>query len=318
MKMIDSLGNGISRLWRRRWRDSSPALSYHGPALIDAETDDDPMHDQDQHAAEEELARIADDAQRQLALLEALIGRSQDDAQDFGSALQDNATKLTDQGDAKDMVASLIGLTNIMIAKTRVATDELRSRREEMRGLRESLHEARVRADTDMLTKLANRRAFERCMATEVERAMTDHIPLTLAICDLDHFKEINDQFGHQTGDGVLKLVAKILTETCSRDGSVFRLGGEEFAIVFPALCEADAFRLVDQVRKDLEARKIRQRGTGEFLGRVTLSAGIATHAICNAQSAEQLFSVADRQLYVAKEAGRNQISAVNVGVVGD
>jgi diguanylate cyclase len=164
-----------------------------------------------------------------------------------------------------------------------------------------------------MLTKLANRRAFERSMAIEVERAIADHVPLTLAICDIDHFKDVNDQFGHQTGDGVLKLVAKILNEACSRDGSVFRLGGEEFAIVLPSMAEADAFKLIDQVRKDLEARKIRQRGTGEYLGKVTLSAGIATDSACDAESSELLFSIADRELYVAKEAGRNRVSAAMV-----
>jgi diguanylate cyclase len=312
MGVLENFGTGVARTARAIWgRGDEPVLRSNGLGLIESdllEAHEGQRLYEEQYAAEEELVRIADAAQKQLAAFEKLIGRSQDDAQNFGEELQDKATALTTASDAKEMVTSLVELTNAMIAKTRVATDELRSRREEMKSLRGSLQEARERADTDMLTRLANRRCFERTMATQIERCMADQAPLTLAICDIDHFKGVNDQFGHQTGDGVLKLVAKILTEHCSRDGNVFRLGGEEFAVIFPEIPTEDAVRILDGARKDLGARKLRQRGTGEFLGRVTFSAGVVTEAECSECSAETLYSVADRELYAAKEAGRNQI----------
>jgi diguanylate cyclase len=263
------------------------------------------LRNEQQRAEEEELARIANEAQRQLAAFEALIGRSQGDAQSFGDELQ----AVTERDRGREQAAALIALTNAMIAKTRIATEELRTRREEMQGLHGALDEARKRADTDMLTGLANRRSFERNFAMHIERAAADGTPLALAICDIDHFKSINDQFGHQTGDGVLKLVAKILTEHCSRDGSVFRIGGEEFAALFPAVDGDAALAIIDAVRVDLNSRKIRQRGTGEYLGHVTLSAGIAVASPTSVTEAQSLFADADRALYAAKEAGRNQIS---------
>jgi diguanylate cyclase len=316
MGVLENFGTGVARAARVIWGRGDTAKSRHsGLGLIESDLLEDlegQRHYQEQYAAEEELVRIADAAQKQLAAFEKLIGRSQDDAHSFGEELHDKAIAMSDASDTQEMVASLIVLTNSMIEKTRVATDELRSRREEMQSLRGSLQEARERADTDMLTRLANRRCFERSMAMHVERAITDHVPLTLAICDIDHFKGVNDQFGHQTGDGVLKLVAKILTEHCSRDGHVFRLGGEEFAVIFPEIPTEDAARILDGARKDLASRKLRQRGTGEFLGKVTFSVGIATEAECSEHSAETLFSVADRELYAAKEAGRNRIATAS------
>jgi diguanylate cyclase len=265
---------------------------------------------EDCFAAEEELSSIADQAQKQLAAIEMLMGRSLADADHFGAALQDKASQISTRPDAANLVAGLVELTNTMIEKTRTASGELRSRREEMSALRVSLSEARTRADTDMLTQLRNRHCFERDFAIQIERCTADDTTLSLAICDIDNFKDVNDHFGHQTGDGVLRLVAKILDDHCSPYGSVFRLGGEEFAVILPDMGEDDALALLERTRKDLAARKIRERKSGALIGKVTLSGGIATATNYTSHSADQLFSVADRELYVAKEDGRNRISS--------
>jgi diguanylate cyclase len=324
MASIRTLGGSIADTARIIWRMRSgqqkhevPHMAHHADSNQHTQDQRDPSGEfrnyEDCFAAEEELSNIADQAQEQLAAIEKLMGKSLADANHFGAALQDKASQMSSQPDAAELVAGLVELTNMMIEKTRTASGELRSRREEMSDLRLSLTEARTRADTDMLTQLQNRHCFEREFSTQIERCTADDTPLSLAICDIDNFKDVNDHFGHQTGDGVLRLVAKILDEHCSPFGSVFRLGGEEFAVILPDMSEDDALALLERTRKDLAARKIRERKSGALIGKVTLSGGIATVAKCDEQSADLLFSVADRELYVAKEDGRNRISSALV-----
>jgi diguanylate cyclase len=317
MKSIREFGSDLAHSARSFWRFGDAGRkdsTFHLPADLSLPESDlierreMQLRYEQQRIEEEELIRIANEEKRQLTMFEQLIGRSHGDAESFGEQLRDTATSMSDTESAQDMVAGLIDLTNSMIAKTRVATEELRSRREEMQGLRESLDDARKRADTDMLTQLANRRCFERTLATQVERAATDKIQLSLVICDIDYFKSINDRFGHPTGDGVLKLLAKILNDHCSRDGMVFRIGGEEFAVILPDQAGDRALQIIDGARTDLNVRRIRQRGTGDFLGHISFSAGVACQLPDVQLGADALFAEADRALYAAKEAGRNRV----------
>jgi diguanylate cyclase len=312
MKSMKALGRGLANTARAIWgRNDQPHIPLHSSTNLLSETDliearEFDLRTQQQRAEEQEMARIADEAQRQLIAFEQLAGRSHGDATQFGEQLQQTASSIQIAGNT-DMLASLIELTNSMIHKTRMASDELRTRREEMQALRGSLDEARKRADTDMLTQLGNRRAFEAALSLHLERAANDRTGLTLAICDIDHFKSINDRFGHQTGDGVLKLVAKILNEHCSRDGDVFRIGGEEFAILFPDVASEKAVQIIDAARADLNTRRIRRRGSGEFVGHVSFSAGISETLGSTQTDGRALFSLADRELYLAKDEGRGR-----------
>lgn len=254
--------------------------------------------------SEEDLQAIANSAQDQLSALERLVSSSHDDARGFGDALEGKAKSMS-RGRAGDaMVANLIELTRAMIVKTRAAEQELRTRGEAMSSLQASLLDARTKADTDALTGLSNRRAFERMLGAAIERARHSHRHLSLAICDVDHFKLINDRFGHVTGDRVLKLISDILNAHCAGQGHVFRFGGEEFVILFEEL-EADAaYELVDSARRDLADRNIVKKETGEPLGKITLSAGIG--GMPPADDASNLLRIADRALYAAKANGRN------------
>jgi diguanylate cyclase len=169
-----------------------------------------------------------------------------------------------------------------------------------------SLQDARKRADTDALTGLSNRRAFERRLGAAVERSKQTGIACTLAICDIDQFKLINDHFGHETGDRVIKLVAENFEQFCSRKGDVFRFGGEEYVILFTGLPGADVFRCIEEARASLENRTLVHRESGRALDNVTFSAGIASLAEIDDPGA--LLRKADRALYQAKSQGRNCI----------
>jgi diguanylate cyclase len=254
--------------------------------------------------SEEDLQVIADSAQVQLKALEALVSTSHADARGFGDALEGSAQVMVDEASGASAITALIDLTRAMIVKTRAAEQELRARGEAMTDLQASLVDARAKADTDSLTGLSNRRAFERMLGAVSERALISGRPLSLAICDVDHFKSINDRFGHVTGDRVLKLIGDILTDHCGAQGHVFRFGGEEFVILFEELCVEAAYELVDAARRDLADRHIVKKETGEQLGQITLSAGIG--GLPPAVDAGGLLRVADRALYAAKANGRN------------
>jgi diguanylate cyclase len=250
------------------------------------------------------LQAIANTAQEQLNALEALVSTSHADARGFGDALEGRAEVMASDGTGASAIAALIDLTRAMIVKTRAAEQELRARGEAMTDLQASLVDARSKADTDSLTGLSNRRAFERMLGAISERAQHSGRPLSLAICDVDHFKSINDRFGHVTGDRVLKLIGDILTDHCGKQGHVFRFGGEEFVVLFEELGVEPAYEMVDAARRDLADRNIVKKETGESLGQITFSAGIG--GLPPAVDAGGLLRVADRALYAAKANGRN------------
>jgi diguanylate cyclase (GGDEF)-like protein len=124
-------------------------------------------------------------------------------------------------------------------------------------------------------------------------------------LIDLDHFKRVNDTYGHPAGDAVLKRACEACTRALRTEDVFARFGGEEFAVVLRGIDVTGARRLGDRLRRSLEAEVIEHEGQNI---QITLSAGAASIACCSTASAEELIAVADRRLYVAKEHGRNRI----------
>jgi len=153
-------------------------------------------------------------------------------------------------------------------------------------------------ARTDALTGLPNRRGFEEHLDELLERA-GDGASASLALLDLDDFKQVNDRRGHAEGDRVLRTIARVLLRTTRADEEVFRVGGDEFALVVSGDAVA-ASRALERIREEL-ARQRRSNGLP------TLSAGIATASRAGADRGE-LFEQADRALYAAKEAGKDRV----------
>jgi diguanylate cyclase (GGDEF)-like protein len=152
-------------------------------------------------------------------------------------------------------------------------------------------------ATSDPLTGLANHRTFHERLKTEVARALRHGRPLTLAIVDLDQFKEINDNAGHGAGDKVLAAVADELRRAARTEDVLARIGGDEFALLLPETSSIDALAFVERLRATIAAEPVNGY-------RVTLSAGISD--ITHATSAEQLFRFADGALYWSKAKGRD------------
>lgn len=288
--------------------EKEPSLDAYVSELIEtgyAQRPDDNLHQYD--AFENDLAEVTLQTQMQLASIEKVVIRTQADASDYGMALEGASGKLVEPATSHvEAVRALCALTRTMISKTQEVKSELRTRSDAISGLMASLHDARKRADTDALTGLSNRRAFERQLGAAVERSRQTGVACTLAICDIDHFKLINDQFGHETGDRVIKLVAENFEQYCSIKGDVFRFGGEEYVILFTGLTGPHVIECIENARVSLENRALVHRESGTALDRVTFSAGIASLEACDDPSA--LLRKADRALYQAKSQGRNCI----------
>jgi diguanylate cyclase (GGDEF)-like protein len=165
---------------------------------------------------------------------------------------------------------------------------------------------ARRLADYDALTRLANRRSFERHLRQEFSRSRRYHQPLTLIMADIDHFKRINDCYGHQVGDRVLARVGQCLNAAVRDSDFAARYGGEEFAVILPQTALESALVLAERIKRLVEGSPV--QAASEQV-RMTLSLGVADTAAPQADEPLDLVGLADQALYLSKSTGRNRIS---------
>lgn len=162
-------------------------------------------------------------------------------------------------------------------------------------------------ARTDTLTGLANRRQFDEVKQVEFHRSLRYGHPLSLLVCDIDHFKRYNDAYGHAAGDQCLRRVAQALRDGCARATDlVARLGGEEFAILLPATDAAHAAQIADRLRLAVARLGIEHKDS-DTAAHVTISLGLAQLDPGRTSTFDDLFMQADAALYEAKAAGRNR-----------
>ena len=252
------------------------------------------------------LATLVQQAQQQLEDVAALARRSGEEAKTYGQALDYNIAELAPTIASHPVLGSLVGLTRMMIEKTAAAETHMRQSASQMESMRDSLDQAREQAETDALTGLFNRRAFERELGAAAERSKIHGTPLAVAFCDIDHFKLVNDTYGHDVGDRVLSFVGKVLMENAGKRGIVARHGGEEFVLLFDGMTPEEAHEIVDIARYDLARRNIIDRISGQPIGSITLSAGVA--GIGFDANISNMLRRADRALYRAKREGRNLV----------
>ncbi|XUW91050.1 GGDEF domain-containing protein [Burkholderia sp. M6-3] len=164
-------------------------------------------------------------------------------------------------------------------------------------------------AATDPLTGLSNRRVLDNRLDEEWRRARRTGQPLSALFIDIDHFKHFNDTHGHASGDEALSAVAECISTTVRRSVDVVaRYGGEEFAVILPDTSADGALTVAEKIRRRVQAQDILQGGDDTVA--VTVSVGCATCVPAQGENAFDLLAAADRQLYVAKAAGRNRVSA--------
>lgn len=287
-KLVEAVDRAIAREGR---------LSPEAAELILAEVRTD--------MSAEMLAGLIDKAQTGLAEIAGVAKQSRAEAKAYGEALETHVADLRTMG-ADKTLATLVKLTSSMIERTREAEQQLRDTSKQMNELRGNLAEARRVAESDALTGLANRRAFEAKLRRAVAHARESGKPLALAFCDIDHFKKINDTHGHDVGDRILKFVAQRLASVSNNNCYVARHGGEEFVMLFQDLEADSAMKIVDGVRADLQDRRLIAKQSGEPIGQISFSAGVA--ALAPGENGRQMLRAADQALYRAKREGRNRV----------
>lgn len=224
------------------------------------------------------------------------------DLQSAAEALDSGATGLS----VSELIKSLVRSTDAIQQTNSLLQAQLQQSEHQFRLLQENMETLRLESMTDPLTRLANRKYFDFSLTQATARAVDDEAPepFSLAMVDIDRFKQFNDQFGHTTGDDVLRLVAFALKNNVRTSDLVARYGGDEFAVLLPNAPLEDAMAVGDQIRKAVAERPLLRRTTKEMLGHVTLSIGVA--AWMPGESPEALLDRADRHLYEAKANGRN------------
>ncbi len=209
-------------------------------------------------------------------------------------------------GDVDIAIQKLLDLSKLMVESTRENREQITETNKKLASLQTELEQARNEADFDQLTKLPNRRKFERTLDEVLEKLIEDGQPLVLAFIDIDHFKKINDAFGHECGDRVLKLVADELSSLTNSKCHTSRYGGEEFAVIFEDHNIEEVCKLVDACREGLARRELVDLESGNALGKVTFSAGVAQ--CLDSDTKRSILRKADLALYEAKSRGRNNV----------
>jgi len=264
----------------------------------------DHIADQKVVAAEEKARKF----QKILVEMTKHLGQSGSEMDEKGEVLEDCALELS-QASSMDTIAEItkriVSETRSMAESTKILKGRLSSTASEIDKLSEELEEIKQAAKTDMLTGLLNRRGFDEAMIEILKDVKTKPEPLSFVMLDIDHFKRVNDTYGHLIGDNVLKILSKLLIDSIKGKDVAARFGGEEFILVLPQTPANGAHALSEQIRLSLERMKWKVKDTGTSLGTISISLGIALYR--EGEPIENTIKRADDALYHAKGTGRNR-----------
>ncbi len=235
----------------------------------------------------------------------ATSGSAKTASSDYGAAIEEHA-RLAEACTHDLDPAAMAQLARAMLDRTRQVEADMAKSEREARNLRDSLQRARRDAELDYLTGLPNRRAFDHLYEREYREARAQIDFLSVAFCDIDNFKAINDTHGHPVGDRVIQAISEHFKRITGDNCHVARHGGEEFVLLFRGLTVAQAADRLDEARITFSRRRLVNRDTDEPIGVVTFSGGVADAFAYD--TASTALKAADDALYDAKASGRNCI----------
>jgi diguanylate cyclase len=239
----------------------------------------------------------------------AMIDAAAGSASSYSESLAGMTAKIGESKDREGLraiVESLVHTAKEMEASNQRLEERLNASKEEINQLQENLEAVRNESLTDPLTQLANRKLFDMTLEAAIGDARAKSEPLSLMMMDIDHFKTFNDSFGHLTGDQVLRLVASSVKQNVKGQDTAARYGGEEFAVILPNTVLRSAIVVADHIRRAVMTKELMKRSTGEHLGRITISIGVAT--LHKSDTAQSFIERTDICLYAAKRHGRNRV----------
>jgi diguanylate cyclase len=250
-------------------------------------------------------SQVMGEIEQVMAMIGAAAGNASHYTENLASVSQAlNSAK--DNAGLRSIVESLVQTTKEVEQNNKALEARLSASKAEITELQENLEAVRNESLTDPLTSLANRKSFDEALAKALTTARTKGEPITLMLTDIDHFKKFNDNWGHLTGDQVLRLVAGAVKQHVKGEDIAARYGGEEFAIVLPNTVLRSAITVAEHIRHAVMTKELMKRSTGEHLGRVTISIGVA--AMRPSDTPQSLIERADICLYAAKRSGRNRV----------
>lgn len=304
--------------WYTYAQGNNEKLNEHVNALLQRgagrlkDYDIEQIHDEhiSQNSAEQKLQRetsqgLSNELNAVHQVLKGYLTSSESFSEKLSASLDELPTFKTIE-DVADLLKDVLAENDRMQKETSKLRAAVENSQEQVDTLEQKLEAAREVSFYDPLTQLRNRRYYDQQLPQELLKASLENLPLCLAVADIDHFKRINDKFGHSVGDGVLKLFANLMSNTVKGRDMVVRYGGEEFVLVLPETQIEDAVTLIDKIRVKLQAINLTVRKTGQTIGNVTASFGIALFEPGDDQ--DSLFIRADSLLYQAKKGGRNRI----------
>jgi diguanylate cyclase len=250
-------------------------------------------------------AKVVDEIEQVMAMIDAAVGS----ASNYSESLADVTQQLGNAKDSKGLraiVESLVVTTREMEQANQKLEVRLNASKQEIAQLQQNLEEVRHESLTDPLTSLANRKYFDMALEKAINDAHKSGQPLSLMLTDIDHFKKFNDVYGHLTGDQVLRLVALSVKQNVKGQDIAARYGGEEFAVILPNTALRQAVTVADHIRRAVMNKELMKRSTGEHLGRITVSIGVA--CLQPGEAAQSFIERTDGCLYMAKRAGRNRV----------
>ncbi|WP_101759112.1 GGDEF domain-containing protein [Oceanicoccus sp. KOV_DT_Chl] len=177
---------------------------------------------------------------------------------------------------------------------------------DEVSSLREDVNRLGSEASTDALTQVLNRRGFDVAINEAMQQAQSDNISCALIVLDLDDFKLVNDNFGHQVGDKILKFAASTFSKSIRGNDIIARYGGEEFAIVLPNTSFEGAQKVAENLRQAVSARQLTTGSSGKIIGRLTVSIGVS--CLRTDETADAFFDRVDKYMYQAKNQGKDRV----------
>lgn len=260
---------------------------------------------------QQRVREAGDKIQLTIKDMNGIVSTVKDATSRYNATLTDVKGKLEhdiSKDEMENVLKNVMSNTEDMMKQNKTLEEKLSNSSKIMMALQRDLEIVRKEALTDGLTNLANRKAFDAEIRRVAEEAQEQGTTFCLALLDIDHFKSFNDNYGHQVGDQVLRLVARTLVEGVKGRDIAARFGGEEFAIILPDTNLPAGVKVGDYLRKAVAGKEVINRNTGDVLGRITLSGGVAQYIA--GESIDELIERADAALYTAKHNGRNQIAA--------